>query len=126
MIEDGTDCPVAYASRTLTVAEKKYSQLEKEGLAIIFGTKEFHNYLFDRHFTIESDHKPISFLFSVNKQIHQMASSRLQRWALIFSAYHYSICYKSGKDLSNADALSRLPRPVTTPSTVFQVILLIC
>ena len=115
-MEDGTDRPVAYASRTLTVAEKKYSQLEKEGLAIVFGTKKFHNYLFGRHFTIESDHKPLSFLFSENKQIPQMASSRIQRWALTLSAYHYSIRYKSGKDLSNADALSRLPRPVTTTS----------
>ena len=94
----------------------KYSQVEKEGLTIIFGTKRFHNYLFGRHFTIESDHKPLSFLFSENKQIPQMASSRIQRWALTLSAYHYSICYKSGKGLSNADALSRLPRPVTTTS----------
>ena len=115
-MEDGTDRPVAYASRTLTVAEKKYSQLEKEGLAIVFGTKKFHNYLFGRHFTIESDHKPLSFLFSENKQIPQMASSRIQRLALTLYAYHYSICYKSGKDLSNADALSQLPRPVTTTS----------
>ena len=45
-----------------------------------------------------------------------MASSRIQGWALALSAYQYSIGYKAGKDLSNADALSRLPRPVTTTS----------
>ena len=45
-----------------------------------------------------------------------MASSRIQRWALISSAYHYSIRYKSEKDLSNADTLSRVPRPVITSS----------
>ena len=43
-----------------------------------------------------------------------MASSRIQRWALTLSAYSYSIRYKAGTTLSNADALSRLPRPVTT------------
>ena len=42
-----------------------------------------------------------------------MASSRIQRWALKLSAYQYSICYKSGKTLQNADALSRLPMSVT-------------
>ena len=45
-----------------------------------------------------------------------MASSRIQQRALALSAYQYSIGYKAGKDLSNADALSRLPRPVTTTS----------
>ena len=112
--EDGTEHPIAYVSRTLTSAEKNYSQLEKEGLALIFGVKKFHNYLYGRQFTIESDHQPLSFMFSESKGISPMASSRIQRWALTLSAYHYSIRYKAGSTLSNADALSRLPRPVTT------------
>ena len=58
-IEDGTDRPVAYASRTLTTAEKRYSQLERERLAVVFGTKKFHNYLYGRPFEIQSDHKPL-------------------------------------------------------------------
>ena len=44
-----------------------------------------------------------------------MASARVQRWALTLSAYHYTIKYKAGKKLGNADALSRLPHPVTVP-----------
>ena len=40
-MEDGNNRPIAFASRTLTVAEKKYTQLEKEGIAIVFGTKSF-------------------------------------------------------------------------------------
>ena len=114
VMDDGKERPVAYASRTLTPAEKNYSQIEKEGLAIIFGVKKFHNFLFGRHFSIESDHQPLSYLFNETKGVSQTASSRIQRWALTLSAYHYTIRHKPGTTLSNADALSRLPRPTTT------------
>ena len=113
VMEKSEERPVAFASRTLNAMEKKYSQLEKEALAIIFGIKKFHNYLYGRNFEIESDHQPLSFLFKENKGIPQMASSRIQRWALTLSAYQYSIRYKPGKLLCNADALSRLPQQST-------------
>ena len=64
---------IAYCSRTLSATEQKYSQLEK-GLAIIFSVTKFHNYIYGSHFTIESDHQPLSFLFNQNKGIPQMAS----------------------------------------------------
>ena len=115
ILENGEERPIAYVSRTLNSAEKKYSQLEKEGLAIVFGVTKFHNYLYGRHFQIESDHQPLSYLFNESRGIPQMASARVQRWALTLSAYHYTIKYKAGKKLGNADALSRLPHPVTVP-----------
>jgi hypothetical protein len=114
VMPDQQERPIAYASRTLTPAKKNYSQLEREALAIIFAVKKFHNYIYSQHFTIESDHRPLSFLFNEKKSIPQMASSRIQHWALTLSAHCYSIHYKAGKLLSNADAFSRLPCPVTT------------
>ena len=114
VMEDEKERPVAYTSRKLTPAEKIYSQIEKEGLAIIFGVKIFHNSLFGRHFSSESDHRPLSYLFNKTKGVSQTASSWIQRWALTLGAYHYTIRHKPGATLSNADALSRLPRPTTT------------
>ena len=81
-IADRSMKPIAYASRLLNPAEKRYSQLDKEGLAIVFGVKKFHHYLFGRTFTICSDHKPLQHLFSESRPIPQLASARIQRWAL--------------------------------------------
>ena len=103
--------PVAFASKSLAAAEKNYSQLDKVGLAIIFGVKKFHNYLIGRTFSIVTYHKPLIHLFSESQGIPAMASARLQQWALTLSAYQYKILYKCGKDNANADVLSRLPLP---------------
>ncbi len=68
VMDNGQERPIAYASRTLNSAENNYSQLEKEGLAIIFGVSKFHNYLYHHQFEIESDHQPLSYLFSEKKR----------------------------------------------------------
>ena len=77
-MDNGEERPVAFPSRPLNPAEKKYSQLEKEGLAIIFAAKKFHHYIYGRHFIIESDHQPLSFLISELKGVRVLASSRIQ------------------------------------------------
>ena len=94
--EDGQEKPIAFASRTLAKAEKNYSQLEKEGLAIVFGVKKFHPYLFGRHFVILSDHKPLRHLFKEDSATPVMASAHIQRWALLLEGYDYTIEYKPG------------------------------
>jgi len=43
---NGSERPIAYASRTLSPVEKNYAQIEKEGLALIFGVRKFHKYLY--------------------------------------------------------------------------------
>lgn len=108
---DGSEKPIAFASRSLAPAEKGYAQLDKEGLAIVFGVRKFHHFLFGRHFEILSDHKPLQHLFSESRPVPAMASARLQRWALTLSAYNYTITYKPGESHANADVLSRLPLP---------------
>ena len=110
---DGSERPVGFASRTLAKAERNYSQLDKEALAIIFAIKRYHQYLYGRHFEIKTDHKPLTHIFGESRGIPVMASGRLQRWALTLSAYDYSIQYIEGSKNANADALSRLPLPST-------------
>ena len=59
MLPDGSEHPVAYASRTLSAAEKNYAQIEKEALALMYGIRKLHSYLFGHKFTLIADHKPL-------------------------------------------------------------------
>ena len=59
-LPDGLERPVAFASRTLMKSEQNYAQLEKEALALIFGVKHFHQYLYGRQFLLITDHKPFT------------------------------------------------------------------
>ena len=102
---DGTGQPVVFASRTLSKAEQRYAHLDKEGLAIVWGVKKFHQYLFGRLESTMSDHKSLQHIFSENKPIPALASARIQRWALTLGAYNYKIQNKPGKENSNADDL---------------------
>ena len=58
-LPDGSERPVAFVSRTLSSAEKKYAQLEKEALSLVFGITKFHKSLYGREFVLQSDHKPL-------------------------------------------------------------------
>ena len=106
---DGVERPIAFYSRTLKPAEKNYSVLDKEALAVICGVKKFHCYLYGRSFIIQSDHKPLEKLLHEKNKLSHMAAPRNKRWSLDLSAYDYSWKYRSGKNMCHADAMSRLP-----------------
>ena len=110
-MDDGSVRPIAFISRSLAPAEKRYAQLDKEALAIIFGVKKFNQFLLGRKYVILSVQRLLQHLLSESKMVPTLASSRLKLWALTLSAYDYEIHYKPGKDYANADVLSRLPVP---------------
>ena len=104
----GDERPIAYASRTLTSAEKNYSQIDKGALGIIWGVKQYHTYLYGRNFTLVIDHQPLVSIFNPQKGIPATSAARLQRYTLYLSEFTYAIQYKGTKSHSNADGLSRL------------------
>ena len=79
---NGDDRPTAFASKTLTPAERNYCHLKKEDLAIILGVKKFHEYCFGRFFTIQTDHKPLLGLIREKKGIPVNSAARIHRWSL--------------------------------------------
>ena len=114
---DGSEKPIGFVSRTLTETEQKYSQIEKEGLACVFGVKRFHAYLHGHPFQLITDHQPLVTLFSEKKAISPQASARIQRWALTLANYEYTMKFRPTEKHGNADALSRCPLPETPQAT---------
>lgn len=99
---DGKLYPVAYASRKLSVAERVYSVIEKECLAIIWALQKFQVYLYGRTFILQTDHQPLVYL-----QKAKVSNGRLMRWALHLQSYNFRIEAIKGSDNVGADFLSR-------------------
>lgn len=85
--------PVAYASRTLTDTETRYSQIKKELLAVVFACCKFHGYMYGKPVTVETDHQPLVTI--IKKPIHA-APARLQRmWCEIIVCCEVIVCVLS-------------------------------
>lgn len=99
---DGSLRPLSYFSRKFTAAQRKYSTIEKEALALVLAARHFQVYLSARPTTVFSDHNPLTFL-------HRMKDSnaRIMRWSLLLSEFDLDIKHIRGLDNVVADALSR-------------------
>ena len=114
MMQNGQ--PVAYASRSLTAAETRYAQIEKELLAIIFTCDRFESYVYGRRVVnVETDHQPLEMI--MRKPLNS-APKRLQRILLQLQKYSLVVRYKKEKQMYLADALSRAYLPETHCSSV--------
>lgn len=110
--KDGLGCcllqqgkPVCFASRSLTPAERNFSQIEKELLSVVWSTHKYHYFIYGRKVTVLNDHKPLESL--LKKHIHEVPSPRLQRLKLKLLKYDLDFKYLQGKLMFIADLLSR-------------------
>ncbi|GFT10874.1 retrovirus-related Pol polyprotein from transposon 412 [Trichonephila clavipes] len=88
---DGSERPIAFASRTLSGSEKKYSQIDKEALSIVWAVRKFYLYLKGRRFTLITDHKPLIAIFGSKRGLPVLAATRLLHYALILQSFEFDI-----------------------------------
>ena len=97
--------PIAFASRVLSKAERKWSVTEREAFAIVWAVNYFRQYLLGQPFELISDHKPLLWLRDIRNPTPKIA-----RWLLQLEEYNFTIVYKEGSKNSNADVMTRLPQ----------------
>ncbi|CEP11527.1 hypothetical protein [Parasitella parasitica] len=101
IVQDGR--PVAFASRTLTPAEKIYSTTEQEALCVVYALKHFYPYLYNSaSLTIYTDHAALKSILSTKEP-----KGRIARWILTIQGYSFTIVHRKGALNVDADALSR-------------------
>ena len=118
--------PVAFASRSLSSTERRYAQIEKECLAIVFSCERFDQYIHGRaSVNVKTDHKPLEIIF---RKSLLTAPRRLQSMLLRLQKYNLNVTYKRGKEMYLADTLSRaaLPQMPTSDATPGDQIFNIC
>ena len=97
--------PVMYVSRALTETEQRYSNIERELLAMVSALERLNHYTFGRTITVQRHHQPLQ---SIWKRSIVSASPRLQRLLLRLAHYDINIEFLQGKENVLADALSRV------------------
>ena len=99
-------CPVVYASRSLNPSEKNYSPIELETLAVVFACNKFNQYVYGRHFIVQSDHQPLK---TIMKKDLAKTPPRLQRLLLNLQKFDFEVEYVTGKENIVSDMFSRAP-----------------
>ena len=105
-IQDGVERPIAYASRSLNSAERNYCTTRKELLAVVYGLKQYRQYLLGQPIVIRTDHSSLQWLRKTPEPMAQQA-----RWLNFVEQFNYVIEHRPGAKHGNADGLSRIPRP---------------
>ena len=91
--DDGTEPAIAFASRTLSKAEKQYDAHKLEFLALKWAiTDRFHEYLYGGEFEVYTDNNPLTYVLTTAK-----LDATGQHWVAALALYDFKIYYRSGK-----------------------------
>ena len=99
--------PLSFYSKKLNPAETRYSAFDRELLAVYATIKHFRHNLEGRHFFVNTDHKPLTFVMSSMTERASNANARQTRHLAFIAEFTTDIRYVKGETNFVADALSR-------------------
>ena len=94
-LADGSERPILNISKILSATQRRYSQIQKEALSLVYALRKFHQFLYGRKFIVVTDHKPLVTLFAPDKGTPPMAANRFARWALLVHQYDHTVEYSN-------------------------------
>ena len=106
---DGLERPIQYVSKTLNLAQQRWSAIEREAFAVVHALKALRPYLYGAQFEIFTDHKPLKALF-----LGEVHNTKIQRWNSFIAEYGAPINYTKGSSNIHADMLSRIRQAEST------------
>ena len=86
---------VAYASRALTDVERRYSQTEREALAVVWAIEKLQLYIFGSHFKLLTDCNAVELIFNNPKS---KSPARIERWNLRLQGYDFKVQHIKGNE----------------------------
>ena len=101
-IQDGEEKVIAYGSKALSTSQQNYCTTMRELLAVVLFVKQYHHYLWGRHFLVRTDHASLTWLMNFKEPTGMLA-----RWLSMLGNYDFEIQYRKGVSHGNADGLSR-------------------
>ena len=110
----GINRVIAYGHRSLSEAESRYSQTEREALGVVWACEHFKMYLLGNKFRFITDHKPLVHIYS---NAGSKPTPRLKRWSLRLQPYDLQIVYEPGAS-NIADLMSGLPVSSDLPEVI--------
>ena len=102
--DNGKEFVISFASKAFSGAEKRWTTMEKEAFAVVWGLQYFHAYVYGQKVVVFTDHKALQWLRNLKSP-----NGKIARWLLKLEQYDYVVAHKPGSQMVHADALSRAP-----------------
>jgi len=107
-VQDGEERVIAFASRTLSKAERNYCITRRELLAVVVFCEQFRHFLIGRKFQVRTDNSAVRYWTKIQSAGYEPLG-QVARWLVRLATFNFTIGHRAGRHHGNADSMSRRP-----------------